>query len=163
MSIDYSTYVGPYVRCEVGVKKVAGSFPGCPTPDCREFQKERHAAFCSACGAPIIPLPYETEVDAVDAWDITEAIQERLTTAHGDAYMDWSQVNMAHLWMPNTGGIGRHLEGKEDFSFDDITAEIVAVEIAAFTTFFATELSALIAAYGDGRVVVRWGVIQDYS
>lgn len=163
MSTDYSTYVGPYVRCEVGVREVAGSYPGCPNLDCREFQKERHAAFCPVCGTPIIPLPYMTEVDAVDAWDITEAIQERLTTANGDSYAKWSKEHRAHLWKPNVSDIGRHLKDRWDFYLSDITAGRVEDERVAFEEYFAPELAALRIAYGEAAVSIRWGVIQDYT
>lgn len=163
MSIDYSTYVGPYVRCEVGAKESTQERQSCTNIACSNSGLYMTESYCPQCGTQIGPITVRYMSDAVDAWDIVEAIHERLTTAHGDAYVDWSRANSTHLWKPNVGDIGRHLEGKEDYYLADITAERLAEERIAFEEYFAPELAQLRAAYGEAAVSVRWGVIQDYS
>lgn len=162
MSIDYSTYVGPYVRCAVGTKESAEERQSCTNIACSNSGLHMTESYCPQCGIQIGPITVRRMSDAVDDGDIRDAIDERLVTASGDAYMDWAKANSSHLWKPNVGDIGRHLEGKEDFYLADITAERVENERVGFEEYFAPELAKLRSAYGEAAVSVRWGVIQYY-
>lgn len=100
---------------------------------------------------------------ASPSWDVREAIRERLATPNGDEYWRWSEEESVHLWMPNIGKIGHHLHENADFNLQEITAEQLLQERAAFTVQFQQELAILREAYGAAAVSIHWGVIQDYS
>lgn len=162
MSFGYNTYVGPYVRCAVEMVDVTETRKTCSNLACSTFGHYDDNAFCSECGAPVRELPFSKRDHAVDSWDVSEAINERLTTAHGDAYERWSIDNSAHLWKPNTGGIGRHLDSRADFYLAEITPAELMREVARFTEHFSTDLDTLRQHYGAAAVSIHWGVIQDY-
>lgn len=165
MSIDYSTYVGPYVRCAVGTKKERASRQTCPNVACPNMGAHLKG-FCPLCGSAIAEVPYTYLVSAVDTYDLQEAIHERLTDANGDAYHEWVRENAAHLWKPNVAWASLrdpHLDSRTDFNLQDITADLVRAELAQFEVFFADDLATFRTAYGEASVTVRWGVIQDYS
>lgn len=165
MSISYSTYVGPYVRCVAQLRETTEDRRSCPTPRCRNHGVYMPAGWCSACGSAIGVVQVPALVFTVDDDDLREQIDERLVTAHGDAYADWARTNSAHLWEPNVAWASLrdpHLD-RADFNLQDITADLVRAELAQFESFFAAELTLLRTAYGEAAVSVRWGVIQDYS
>lgn len=163
MGIDYSTYIGPYVVCAVQRHTTTDTWRSCPLVACVNYGKYMQPGFCPHCGTQIMDVAFPVVKDTVDDGDIREQIDERLATASGDDYQEWARANSAHLWMPNTGGIGRHLDSREAFSLHRITATDIHNETHAFEGYFAAELAQLRAAYGEAAVSVRWGVIQDYS
>lgn len=162
MSIDYSTYVGPYARCAAAQEPKTQLRIACLNPQCASHAQGQRTKFCSLCGSPVGTVPHTVLDDAVSEWDVRESIDERLCTPGGDAYYEWKRTEHAHLWKPNIGKIGRRLDGREAFNLDEIATEQPAREIAQFQEFFAADLETLRAAYGAGAVTLHWGVIQDY-
>lgn len=165
VSIDYSTYVGPYVVCAVNLWGVSRSRRSCPNPTCKNHGAYMPAGFCPTCGTAVSDVRFSEQEFAVDDDDLREQIDERLVTAHGGAYAEWTHTNSAHLWKPNVAWASLrdpHLD-RTDFNLQDITADLVQAELAQFESFFAPELAQLRTAYGEAAVSVRWGVIQDYS
>jgi hypothetical protein len=166
MSIDYGIYVGPYVECKVQSIEVTKTRKACTKRGCPNHEREiSGSAFCNLCGSPIGAVEYVETEQAVDDWPLTEAINERLTTTHGDAYYTWGRKQGIHLWKANvsTGGRDYHLESREDFALYEIAPDQIGSEVAAFEQQFARELAIFREAYGAGAVRVAWGVIQDYS
>lgn len=163
MGIHYSTYVGPYVRCAVGVEEVVEQIRACTNPTCPDHKQHVSSAFCRLCGSPVGDVPYRVVRDAVDDWEIREAINERLTTASGDGYFRWRRENHAHIWVPNVAAPWRdcRLEERADFNLVEIASEQVTEELAAFRRYFYPEIATLTERYGS--ISIHWGVIQDYS
>lgn len=165
MSINYQTYVGPYVRCVVGTKEAQRLHVTCPNAGCVNYGTDVRTPFCDRCGAKIASLPETYIDDAVDQGDLRDAIGERLINPSGDGYYFWRQVQHIHLWVPNISMPGRdpRLEEREDFALVEITPALIEEERAQFEAFFAAELAAFRKAYGEAAVTIHWGVIQDYS
>lgn len=165
MSIDYGTYVGPYIECRVETVQVTKTRKACTNRACKNHERQvSGSAFCNLCGSPIGPVEYTEPEHAVDQWDLSDAINETLTSAHGDGYYRWNREQGIHLWKPNvdTGGRDYHLESQEDFALFEIAPDQPAAEVVAFEAQFAAELARFRVAYGDSAVRVKWGIIQDY-
>ena len=166
MGFSHDTYVGPYVRCAVAVIDKPELRRSCTNIACAKYGQwaPSDTAFCSRCGAPVGDVPHIARRHAVDEWDVREAIRERLTTAHGDAYDTWSIDNGVHLWKPNIATDGRdyHLKSGMDFYHIEIAPRQIEEEIAQFIQQFAAELDTLQMLYGTASVAVEWGIIQDY-
>lgn len=163
MSTDYSTYIGPYVQCTVRQIETIEMRRTCPSVSCASHGRTLSADFCHVCGGHIRDVAFPVIVDAVDTYDLQEAIDERLADVSGDAYSEWSRENKAHLWKPNIGDVGRHLDSREPFALHRITPTDMHDELHAFEEYFAPELATLRTAYGEAAVSVYWGIIQDYS
>lgn len=165
MSIDYRTYVGPYVRCAVGTKQIQALRIACPNAECLNHTRGLRASYCDLCGARVGNIEHTVTVDAVDVWDMRETIDDALTTPSGDAYMRWVEAERAHLWIPNRAMPGRdpHLESHIDFALSEIMPTRVQAELGGFRRQFQNEILQLIAAYGGDAVTLHWGIVQDYS
>lgn len=57
MSISYSTYVGPYVRCEVRQIEAQRLHSTCPNAGCANYGTDVRTKFCGRCGARVESLP----------------------------------------------------------------------------------------------------------
>lgn len=165
MSITYSTYVGPYVRCVITLVEQKSLYLGCANPACEYHRKRLTTKFCQACGKLIESLTLVEIVPSVDQWDVSEELDQKLSSPTGDEYDNWMRANLTQLWLPNwrTPWRDGRLEEREDFALVPIATEQIANEVRAFQEFFATELAALVVQYGAGHVRMEWGVIQDYS
>jgi hypothetical protein len=165
MSFTYDTYVGAYARCAVERVPVTRLQITCPTDGCENHGKGMRQSFCQLCGAKVASLPH-VELDfAIDQWQVREDIDEVLVQPGGDEYVRWSEANAAHLWMPNQSMPGRdpHLDSREPFMLQEITAKQVETEILQFQITFEDVLTELRARYGADAVTLHWGIIQDYS
>lgn len=166
MSINYHTYVGPYVRCRVNYIDAPSYQIGCPNTGCPRYARpsggDKH---CRYCGAVIERVPTTERRPTVDAWMLIDAIGNTLTNASGDAAAEWSEEHSAHLWKANeeTERRGYHLETPEDFYICEITAEQIREELEAFSQQFVGELEIFRSHYGADAVTIHWGIIQDYS
>jgi hypothetical protein len=165
MSITYRTYVGPYARCAITLVDTKKLQIGCANTACEYYGKNYKTKFCQACGQPIGSITHIEQEPSVDQWDVSEQLEERLTTPGGDEYDRWMRANLAQLWIPNVRSSWRsgHLEEREDFALVPISADQVINEQLAFQEFFTTEFAALMVRYGADNVRIEWGVIQDYS
>lgn len=164
MSIDYRIYVGPYVRCTVDPVPVTKLRVSCNTPGCKNNGKPMREPYCALCGKHVATQSYVELGQAIDEWDISEAINETLHSAHGDEYARWSVEHNAHLWMPNRpiDLAAGHLETPTDFALMNIGTNTVADEIMRFANTFPGEIAYLQEQYGMANVQILWGVIQDY-
>lgn len=168
MSITYRTYVGPYVRCAVETVEVEKQRRACTNVECQNHKRDiwaPEASHCHLCGSPLGDVAYREREDAVREWDVIEAIQERLTPAFGDAYLNWSREHHAHIYVVNIPTTGRdyHLEECTDFALAEITPLQIIEELTLFEVHFAEDLLTLRKMYGMAAVSTHWGVLQDYS
>lgn len=166
MGIDYGIYAGPYVRCAVRLEPVTKLHISCPNVECKNHGDALRTPFCNLCGSKVATLKHIEMAEAVDTWDVSEAINERLATAHGDAYHGrWSQENHAHLWMPNKPLelVAGHLDAREAFALFTIEPRTIELELARFQGAFQDDLDYLRTVYGVDAVTLHWGIIQDYT
>lgn len=166
MSIDYGIYAGPYARCKVSLVEVTKLQISCPNAQCKNHARGLRTMYCDLCGSKVASVPHKEMDEAVDHWDVSEAINERLATAHGDQYHGrWLQENRTHLWMPNNpleleAG---HLNAREAFALFTIEPQTIADEMARFQSAFQDDLDYLRTVYGADAVTIHWGIIQDYT
>lgn len=165
MGMSHSVYIGPYVRCVVERTTETTWKATCPNGACPNNGREAHEGerYCVMCGTAISQVAEVETVDAVDRWDVSEAISERLRVPGGDGYWRWSQKESVHLWLPNVGWGGRdgYLD-MDDFQVFTPTADTPADEMRQFVFFFAPELGVLRERYGNSAVTMAWGVVQYY-
>lgn len=169
MSIDYHTYVGPYVRCRVAFVDTPSYQTGCPNQGCPRYARPsptNGGQFCSYCGTAIGQVAITEKKAAVDAWTLVDAIGHTLANASGGGAAEWERENGAHLWYTNAANDMErdyHLEEGIDFYTCEITPEQIREELAAFSQQFAEEIKLFRQHYGMNAVSVHWGVIQDYN
>lgn len=167
MSIDYSTYIGPYVECRFENKETTEKRRCCPTKSCKRFGKEvyeKATKFCDQCGAQIEVVEFPKIVEAVDDYELRMSMDEALHTPMGDELHFWQKENNIHIWMPN-----RYLKCEDyprievehrESSIQEIPVELPAAQIAAFKSQFEKELAMLAKEYGDDKMTYKWGVIH---
>lgn len=165
MSIDYGIYAGPYVCCVVRRVPVTKLHITCPNTECKNHGRDMRSAYCDLCGGKCATLSYVELEDAVDHWDVSEAIDERLSSASGDAYARWSEENRVHLWTPNKPIqlVAGHLDAREAFALHIIGPSTIEDEIARFKATFQKDIEYLESVYGADAVSFHWGIIQDYT
>jgi hypothetical protein len=168
MSISYRTYVGPYVRCTVETIEVEKQRRACTNVACAMHKSNIwsiEAKHCHLCGSAIRDVTYLERGDAVNDWDVMEAVEERLSPAFGAAYAKWSVEHRAHIYVANVTTEGRdcHLEERQDFALVEITPLGIIEELTRFKVQFADELLTMRKMYGISAVSLHWGVLQDYN
>jgi hypothetical protein len=170
MGIDYTTYMGPHVRCKVTKVSSTEKHRTCSRDSCSQYEQrvyDNKTKFCVQCGSPIEDRDFPIQVDSVDAHEVREdLLDEALTTPSGDYFYRWMRDNNIHIWLAN-----RHVPGARKFSFSPrentqnvpVTPEMIAVEITAFSDFYEKELVILRQEYGEENVEVLWGLIHYIS
>lgn len=170
MSIDYSTYIGPYVSCKTHKVDETRTKRTCSNTACAKHEHEvwdKNTQFCSACGAAIADREYVVQVDNVNASEIqVTLLAEALTRPLGDSMWKWMQDNNLHLWISNMLTI----PGQErNFSFDpkyeeqyipNIDQAMIDAEMERFTDRFEKEIELLRQEYGEYNVALQWGLVH---
>jgi hypothetical protein len=156
MSIDYSIYIGPFVRCKVEKKEVEKERRTCPHKNCRNHDKRISTAFCSFCGSKIEEVKYKEEADAVNWGEVSEKIKDTLVCP--------IHKNGEHIW------IGNRIDDQCHLSYDptelesgyDVCQDWMS-EVRSFVAFYVEEIRVLRQEYGETDVVVLWGIIHTGS
>lgn len=170
MSIDYSTYLGPYAACKTHKVDETKKKRTCSNTACEQYEREvwdKKTQFCSTCGAAINDREYVVPVDNVNASDIRESLlREVLVTPSGDSMWKWMRDNNLHIWISNLSKI----PGQDrKFSFDprheeqyipSITPEMIAAELERFNDRFEKEIQLLRQEYGEENVTILWGLVH---
>jgi hypothetical protein len=164
MGTDYTTNLGPYVECRTGKVEKTLTKNACINKKCDTYGKERSTPFCEKCGGKIDEFTYKTQGSKVDAWEVAEKLNEKLTSPMGDYIRQWEKKNNIDLWVSNIRRKGKN----RPFSFDpteavealEITPALMADEISEFTDQFRGEISILRKEYGLENVTVKWGLIN---
>lgn len=159
MSVDYSTYVGPYFRCQntrVGARMHVRS---CSNKECQSHTKPLAQDFCGSCGTGVGDVEVFVKHRKVSTADITEKVNERLTV------ITWN-VNRGPLvdvdvWVPNVPVEGLRSGHLPDYFTAEvqITADQLTQELFLLATHMAAERAVLAEAYGDGNVKLFWGAV----
>jgi len=167
MSIDYSTYIGPYVECRFENKNDIEKRRCCPNKDCKEYSKKTYDnkhKFCDQCGTKITIIEFPIIVEAVNDYDLRMEMDEALHTPMGDSLHFWQKENNIHVWMPN-----QFLECDEfprvkidhhESSIQEIPLGMPLGQIETFKRQFEKELALLAQKYGEANMTYKWGVIH---
>jgi len=170
MGIDYTTYIGPQVRCKTKKVPSTKTIRTCSDATCKLYASEvyeKQKKFCGQCGSPVEDRALPIEVDNVIAHDVRmNLLDEALYDVPGDSFHFWMRDNNTHIWLAN-----RHVPGARKFSFDPesdiqyvpMTAELIAKEIDQFSSFYEKEITILREEYGAENVEVQWGLIHYIS
>ena len=167
MGLDYTTYIGPYVRCKT--KKVASAkkISTCSNADCESYCNEywviTNKKFCDTCGSPIQDRMLPIEVANVNAAEVQlDFLKDALCFVSGN---DFESMKGDHIWLSNR----RMPDGTRDYSFDSrecnqhalIDAELIENEKHQFAAFYEKEIFILGEKYGN--IEVEWGLIHHIS
>lgn len=174
MGLDFTTYIGPHVRCKT--HKVPSTKPirTCSDATCSNYGtdipkwvSDNFNNFCGKCGSPIEDRTVAVQVDNVSSFTVRmDLLDEALCDIPGDSFHFWMQENNLQIWIAN-----RQIPDVRNFSFDSeeniqyvpITAELIATELDQFNCFFEKEIFILKEEYGVENVEVQWGLIHYIS
>lgn len=169
MSIDYSTYLGPYVSCKTHKVDKTRTKRTCSKVDCSKYESEvwdKNTKFCDVCGSSINDREYIVQVSNVDSGELRMTLDEALVTPAGDSMWKWMRDNDIHLWISNLIKI----PGQDrNFSFDPkyeeqyvphIDQGMIDAELKAFSDCFSKEIQLLRQEYGEYNVSLHWGLVH---
>lgn len=97
MSTSYSTYIGPYVQCQVSFVDAQELFFVCPNPHCVNTENELSSMFCPCCGTPRSERTWTMSCAAVDSDAVGDHIRHVLHSPFGDGYTTWVDHHHVHL------------------------------------------------------------------
>lgn len=154
MSIDYNTYVGPYIEVYNPEKDSTEEYHSCPNKKCTNHTKDISAGFCSECGSKIERMSRKCKerVD-FDTWEeFDDSICEVLC-----GYKPDGCENFMYL-VSNVGKIGLNLDGRNP-SINEIDCGKPLVEIFDFKSIKKKEIDRLKEVFGTDNVKIKWGVL----
>lgn len=168
MSIDYTTYLGPHIRCKTNNVPSTETIITCSNTACTMYSIKlygKQKKFCEECGSLVKERPVENKIQNVNANDVqVNLLNETLFNVPGDSFHFWMRDNNVHIWLAN-----RRTSETRDFSFDyseqdiqyvPMTAELIVKEIEQFSSFYEKEIVLLQQEYGEENVDVQWGLIH---
>jgi hypothetical protein len=174
MGIDYTTYIGPHVRCKTTKVPSTKTIRTCSDAACANYGtdvprwvSDHFNNFCGKCGSPIQNRDLPTEVDNVNPYEVRmDLLNESLCDVPGDSFHFWMRDNNVHIWIANV-----RVPDAREFSFDSeaniqyvpMNAELIAKETDQFSSFYEKELAILREEYGAENVEVQWGLIHYIS
>ena len=167
MGMDYSGFLGPYVRCGVSTKPSTEEIKVCSKKGCR-FSKKSNPMddrnnFCPQCGsaAKIKTITIKGRVDdKIDAYEVMMATKERLTEFNSE----YGQEGI-HLFVSNSTKspgitIGRGEPCGEIKQYNGVEID---KELMVFRDRHAKDLEILHEHYGEDKVEVVWGLLAEFS
>jgi len=170
MGIDYTTYIGPQVRCKTTKIPSTKTIRTCSDTACTLYSSEvydKQKKFCGQCGSSVEDRELPIEVENVNVHDVRmNLLDEALYDVPGDSFHFWMRDNNVHIWLAN-----HHVPDAREFSFDSkediqyvpMTAELIAKEIEQFSSFYEKEIAILQEEYGAENVEVQWGLVHYIS
>ena len=160
MGVEYSIHLGPYVECDVETASEQRTRKVCPNLQCLGYPVSDAATFCGRCGVGLVPQVYELRVRKVDGEDVRASMRDAMFIVRIGFV---SSGNAVDIWLPNR----RRPEGSRDTDIGDgepqavpIDAGDIVSEAQAFLRDYAGPIAAIEAAYGAGKVRVKWGMVR---
>lgn len=172
MSMSYSSYLGPYVRCKTHKVVSKQQKKRCSNKKCPEFKhfdSFSKAKFCGVCGSPIETFEIDVSVPNIQSDDVRlNLLNEALCEPAGDSFYFWMEKNDVHIWLANrlvatAKGRQRYIIDSEEISLTPVSPESLQGEIKDFQSFYEKELVILRQEYGEENVEIQWGLIHDIS
>ena len=164
MGLDYTVYVGPYVKCINPLVDVEEKYRACTNPVCKSFKKQTsESGFCKDCGQPIGTITRTKKKAKVSAWELREQINERLANVNTE--YPWDELKRpdaeVDIWISNINGKGGdRFDPKSESKYFDLTNFDIGREMETFGIDFHKEIGQLVAAYGSENIEIRWGVFN---
>jgi hypothetical protein len=168
MGVSMHTYVGPYVECHTSEVEVDAKMRACTRgPTCSQHEREVHdrqRKFCPQCGSPIGEVTYKTKQKNVVANWLREEINEDLSNVSNDTFFNQrSRDNGIDTWIANKKFTGRNCWLDEASYVGEITIDNIVRETEEFRVKFADALRVFREKYGDGKCIVKWGIVHYWS
>ena len=167
MGMNYSGFLGPYVRCGVLTEPLTKEVLVCPKKGCRFSRKgnpmDAGNNFCPQCGAEAktktVKIKGEVN-EMVDSYIVVMATKERLTEFNGE----YGQTGI-HIFVSNsTKSPGQRISRDEPCGeIKQYNGPEIDKEMMAFRDRHAKDLETLHDYYGEDKVEVCWGLLTEVS
>lgn len=163
-------HVGPYFRCVSKlVEKTVSQNDACPDLRCKNYGK-KIVNYCSECGTPKANVGIRKLVPSVAKRDVRDSIgEDTLFNLFGEYPWNKQQEEgyETHIWVANGWPQGserasNHVCDDENFSFENITPELVLMDKENLLKAFRTVYDRLAEMYGNDNVFLEWGVVKYY-
>lgn len=154
MSVDYNTYVGPYVKVHNPLKDFIEKYHTCTNKKCRNFEKEISSEYCSECGKKIGLLERlcRKRIDFDECDEFEGRIAEALPEFKPDELKDYQ------FYIPNIGKIGLHLDAKYT-SVNPLENQKPLMEVNHFQMSFTKQIARIKKVFGKDAVTIEWGIL----
>jgi len=153
MSVQYHSYVGPYIKVNNPEKESTEKYHGCPKRTCGKYRHRISDQFCANCGTKIelVEVPCKSRIK----FDVYEEFDENLAEI-GSHYC----ITDTEIFISNkeTLGAGRILdcESCTEIPFDE---SVIGTETRKMENDFSKEITRLKEVFGEQNVSVLWGVV----
>lgn len=161
MGVDYSTYIGPYLRCYNGEIAIPAFYRACTRDGCSEFSRElpQHSKFCSVCGSVIQNYSFTKTRPRINVVEVRLEMDEFLCelTATG------SQIEpLVDFWILNRrieGDPSLRINGYRNCAARSFQPSEIQAQIDWFELNATAQIALLKQRYGKENVQTCWGVI----
>jgi len=159
MSIDYSLYVGPYVKCAITIRPVKKMRRTCTRPSCEAYRDVvLKAKFCSACGCMVADRKVVVEEKA--EFDPANDFHLNKTSPMDDYSGSWCSDNNCDLYIVDYYNLPEKVNSWPEYELLDVhELEIkdIQKQISDFVRFWEVEIKKLREVYGEENVRICWG------
>jgi hypothetical protein len=160
MGIDYSSYIGGYVRCKTHKVNDTESRRSCSNSKCKSHGGnvwDEKKKFCEACGSEITKQDFPIVRQNVERYELYEELKEQLMPPFGDTFHFKMDEQNEDLWLSNLTDWGLHVTPNRECVSEAYTPERIQKEIAEFERKFAKQIAILKKHYGEENVAIEWG------
>jgi hypothetical protein len=158
MGVDYNVVLGPYIQCTNTPQETEREKRTCPNKKCKMHGREffdKDTKFCQECGKPIEKIKIKEMGEKVEAWEIAEKL--KLSTISGE----FKLPKNTDLFIGNKRDhLRKTLFDAHDEQLLEVSAEMIATELATFADDYSAAIAKLRELYGADNVTLKWGLIQ---
>lgn len=158
MGLDYTVFVGPFLRCKFHKVTKEKAYRGCS--ECSYESTDVKTKFCPSCGKGIVAKTKTVLKNSVRDYTDTGVQEDTFVELYGSMS---SNPQLEHWLRTNLiSGPGRSFDPTETHGLVFLINEInPQKEIEAFEKQYAEEIVALRKAYDS--VVTEWGCVSTIS
>lgn len=162
MSVDSSTYIGPFILVDDSqtiptiVKNRA-----CENINCKnhKIKQETHVLFCNACGSKLETI--ESSIESHINFDVYEESKSQLTETFTEYKPDRYRTH--RFFIPNINGYGTYFDsGRDNYAIEINETELV-YGYNAFLRDYEKDIERINLVFGKDRVMVKWGILNYMS
>lgn len=159
MGVDYTCYIGPYLKVKNPNKDTTETFRCCLTRPCKLYHREVGISvnFCPECGIKIgqHSRPTQTRID----FDYYSELNERMSEAMGE-YRPSADRDSHYLISNIKGTPGTSFDPESDFLEQELTYQNSGTQIEEFKLCFAKEITYLEKKFGKSAITFHYGVLN---
>jgi hypothetical protein len=157
MSVDYTTYVGPYIQVHNPKRATTEEYHTCSNKSCRNHKAKMCEKFCAECGSAIklVSFPCEASLD----FDVYNEFEDKLA----EALTEYKPKDLEdfHFFIGNKkGSPGISFDPKTDCYVRELPQLNIEKETGVFSTMFKKEIARLKEFFGADAVQIKWGVLD---